>query len=173
MTFIHPTVELNKTAKIGLNTKIWHYSQIRENVVIGKNCIIGKNVYIDFGIKIGDNCKIQNNTCIYHGTTIENGVFIGPGCIITNDKNPRAINEDGSLKTNSDWKVGIVYIKKGSSIGAGSIILPGITIGQFAMIGAGSVVTKSVSDYTLVYGNPGRILGKVDKEGRLIQNNKK
>lgn len=161
MSYIHPTAEVDKTAIIGNNTKIWHYVQIRENVIIGDNCIIGKNVYIDFGVNIGDNCKIQNNACIYHGTTIEDGVFIGPGCIITNDKNPKAINEDGSLKTNSDWEVKKVHISKGASLGAGSIILPSITIGQFAMIGAGSVVTKTIPACTLAYGNPAVIHGKV------------
>lgn len=165
MSNIHPTVEIDKTAIIGKNTKIWHYAQIRENVIIGDNCIIGKNVYIDFGVKIGNNCKIQNNSCIYHDTTIESGVFIGPGCIITNDKHPRAINADGSLKKNHDWEVGKIHIKNGASLGAGSIILPNVIIGKFAMIGAGSIITKNVSDYSLVYGNPAKVHGIVKRNG--------
>ena len=156
MNNIHPTAEIDKSAIIGKNTKIWHFSQVRENVIIGDNCIIGKNVYIDFGVKIGNNCKIQNNSSIYHGTLIKDGVFIGPHVILTNDKYPRAINPDGTLKTNSDWDVGKIIIKSGASIGAGSVILPNVTIGKNAMVGSGSVVTKNVDDNGLVYGNPAK-----------------
>lgn len=164
MSNIHPTVEIAESAIIGKNTKIWHYSQIRENVAIGNNCIIGKNVYIDFGVKIGDNCKIQNNSSIYHGSIIENGVFIGPHVILTNDKYPKAINSDGILKTASDWEVGNINIKSGASIGAGSVILPNVTIGENAMVGAGSVVTRNVPDNSTVYGNPAMVHRKVGKE---------
>lgn len=166
---IHKTAEIGKNTSIGNNTKIWHYAQIRENVTIGSNCIIGKNVYIDVGVVIGDNCKIQNNTSIYLTTIIEDGVFIGPHVIITNDKTPRAVDIKGNLKTSKDWKAGTVIIKKGASIGAGSIILPNITIGQFAMIGAGSVVSHNVLDYALVYGNPAKVYGKVDKSGKIVE----
>lgn len=163
---IHETADVSNKANIGKNTKIWHQAQVRENVKIGENCIIGKNVYIDFGVEIGDNVKIQNNSSIYHGSKIEDGVFIGPHVILTNDKTPRAINPDGTLKTDHDWEEGKTLIKKGASIGAGSIILPDTTIGEFAMIGAGSVVTKDVPDYCLTYGNPAEIKGKVCKCGK-------
>lgn len=158
---IHETAEVSKEAKIGTNTKIWHYCQIRENAEIGENCILAKGVYIDFGVKIGNNCKIQNRASIYHGTVVEDGVFVGPHVVITNDKNPRAINFDGSLKSNKDWEEKGARIKKGASIGAGSIILPGITIGKFALVGAGSIVTKDVPDFALVYGNPAELKGYV------------
>jgi UDP-2-acetamido-3-amino-2,3-dideoxy-glucuronate N-acetyltransferase len=160
---------ISKDAEIGKNTKIWHFTQIRENAKIGDNCIIGKNVYIDSGVKIRNNVKIQNNSSIYHGSEIEDGVFIGPHVCLTNDKLPRAITEDGKLKTEKDWKVGKILVKKGASIGAGSIILPDVTIGEFAMVGAGSVVTKDVPDYGLVYGNPAKPQGKVDKSGKKIK----
>jgi|SRR3989338_7375243 len=168
--FSHPTAEISPGSKIGKNTKIWHYSQIRQGVSIGKNCILGKAVYVDFDVRIGNNVKIQNRASVYHGTTIEDGVFIGPHVIFTNDKNPRAIDQKGKLKTDNDWKVGKTLVKNGASIGAGSIILPDITIGKYALIGAGSVVTKNIPDYALVYGNPARVHGKVDKSGAVVKN---
>lgn len=163
--FIHKTAEIEKNVHLGENTKVWHFAQIRENVTIGSNCIIGKNVYIDAETIIGNNCKLQNNCSIYHTAIIEDGVFIGPHVIITNDKTPRAITPKGNLKTEADWKAGTVRIKYGASIGAGSIILPNVTIGKFAMIGAGSIVSRDVADFTLVYGNPAKVRGKVDEKG--------
>tara|TARA_Y100000310_G_scaffold274378_1_gene290357 strand:- start:3302 stop:3808 length:507 start_codon:yes stop_codon:yes gene_type:complete len=160
---------VSKDAKIGKNTKIWHFTQVRENVVVGENCILGKNVYIDHDVKIGNNVKIQNNCSIYHGSEIEDGVFIGPNVCLTNDKTPRAINEDGTLKDNKDWTVDKIKVKKGASIGAGSVLLPGIVIGEFAMIGSGSVVTKDVPDFGLVYGNPAKLEGYVDKNGKKVK----
>src|SRR5579884_3853198 len=150
---IHPTAEVSAEARIGNGTRIWNYAQVREGVHIGQQCILGKNVYVDFGVSIGDRVKIQNNVSVYHGVTIEDGVFIGPHACFTNDKLPRAITPDGLLKGQDDWEVGLIRVCTGASIGAGSIILPGVTIGAFAMIGAGSVVTRSVPAHALVYGN--------------------
>jgi acetyltransferase-like isoleucine patch superfamily enzyme len=165
--FKHETAELEDGAKIGKGTKIWHRSQIRRDATLGENCIVAKNVFIDFEVKIGNNVKIQNNSSIYHGVEIMDGVFIGPHVCFTNDKIPRAINEDGSLKTGSDWEITKILVKRGASIGANATILPGVTIGEYAMIGAGSVVTKDVGDFELVYGNPAKTRGKVDKNGQL------
>jgi acetyltransferase-like isoleucine patch superfamily enzyme len=165
---IHPTAEVSKDAKIGKNTKVWHQAQIRENAVIGDNCIISKNVYICAGVKIGSNVKIQNNVSVYQGVTIEDGVFVGPHVCFTNDLFPRAINPDGTLKTSTnaaegagDWHVSDTLVKYGASIGANSTIVCGVKIGKFALIGAGSVVTKDVPDYGLVFGNPARLRGFV------------
>ncbi|MBS3123682.1 N-acetyltransferase [Candidatus Woesearchaeota archaeon] len=165
---IHPTADVSPQAKIGSGVRIWHQSQIREEAEIGDNCIISKNVYVDKGVKIGQNSKVQNNCSLYHGSVLENGVFIGPHCVLTNDKNPRAINADGSLKNDSDWEEGKILIKEGASLGARVVILPGITVGQFAMIGAGAVVTKDVPDFGLVYGNPARLMGFVCRCGRKL-----
>ena len=160
---IHPSAAVSDDSKIGDNTQIWHQCQIREETIIGENCILGKDVYVDIGVNIGDNVKIQNGSNIFHGTTIESGVFIGPGVIFTNDKNPRAINPDGSLKGNDDWQVGETFVLYGASVGAGAIILPGITIGRFALVGAGAVVTHDVPDHAVVTGNPSRPKGFICK----------
>lgn len=166
--YIHLTADLSKKAKIGSGTKIWNQCQVRENASIGKNCILGKNVYVDHDVKIGNNVKIQNNSSIYFGSKIEDGVFIGPNAYLTNDKTPRAITKEGKIKTSKNWIAGKILIKKGASIGACSVILPDVVIGQFAMIGAGSVVTKDVPDFALAYGNPAEIKGYVCKCGAKI-----
>jgi UDP-2-acetamido-3-amino-2,3-dideoxy-glucuronate N-acetyltransferase len=145
-------------ATIGSGTRIWHYCQVRENVRIGCECVLGKDVYIDFNVEIGDRVKIQNGAYIYHGTTIESGVFVGPRVIFTNDKWPSSINPDGTLKGNNDWEVGEIRVCYGASIGAGAIILPHVTIGRFALVGAGAVVTRDVPDHALVVGNPARLV---------------
>lgn len=169
MVFIHPTADVSAKAKLGEGTKVWNWAQIRENADIGRNCIISKSVYIDFGVKIGDNVKIQNNVSVYHGVTIERGVFLGPHVCFTNDKIPRAVNPDFSLKSADDWVVCPTLVKEGAAIGANSTILPGVTIGRFALIGAGSVVTKDIPDFGLAYGNPAKVVGRVDAHGRKTQ----
>jgi acetyltransferase-like isoleucine patch superfamily enzyme len=134
---------------------------VREGAHIGANCVLSKDVYIDTDVKIGNNVKIQNGVSIYHGVTLEDGVFCGPHCIFTNDKKPRAINSDGTLKSADDWVLSPTLVRTGAAIGAGAIIVCGITIGRWAMIGAGAVVTRDVPDYGLVYGNPARLYGFV------------
>lgn len=158
---VHPTAEVSVGAEIGDGTSIWHHAQIREGARIGANCIIGKGVYIDAGVVIGNNVKIQNYVSIYHGVTIEDGVFIGPHVCFTNDLLPRAVNPDGTLKTGDDWTLVKTLVRHGASIGANSTIRCGLTIGEWAMVGAGSVVTRDVPPYGLVYGNPARLHGFV------------
>lgn len=159
--FVHVSADVDSQAIVGKGTKIWNQAQVREGVCIGRNCIIGKGVYIDFDVAIGDNVKIQNGCCVYHGVTLEDGVFLGPGAILTNDKFPRAINPNGSLKTDADWIVGKILVKQGASLGTGAVVLPGVTIAAFAMVGAGTVVTKDVPEHGLVVGNPAQLIGFV------------
>ena len=166
---IHSTAEVSERAHIGEGSSIWHQSQIREDAHIGTNCIISKGVYIDAGVTIGDSVKIQNYVSVYHGVTIEDGVFVGPHVCFTNDLRPRAINPDGSLKSADDWVLSKTLIRRGAAIGANSTIRCGITIGEWAMIGAGSVVTRNVPAYALVWGNPGRLHGFVCPCGEKLE----
>jgi UDP-2-acetamido-3-amino-2,3-dideoxy-glucuronate N-acetyltransferase len=166
---VHDTACVHPRALIGENVKIWNWVQIREDARIGDNSIISKGVYVDFGVRIGCNVKIQNNVSVYHGVTIEDGVFIGPHVCFTNDKSPRAINPDGSLKAGSDWTVSPIVIRFGSSIGANATVIPGITVGKFAMIGAGAVVTKDVPDFGLAVGCPARLVGYVCPCGERLK----
>ena len=158
---IHPTAEVSPDAAIGPGTSIWNQAQVRERARIGSRCVIGKNAYVDVDVHVGDDVKVQNNVSLFHGVTIEDGVFIGPHVCFTNDRVPRAINPDGSLKTDADWEVSPTLVRHGAALGANSTILPGITIGRWAMIGSGSVVTRDVGDHELVAGNPARRLGSV------------
>jgi UDP-2-acetamido-3-amino-2,3-dideoxy-glucuronate N-acetyltransferase len=166
---IHSTAEVSPKAQIGSGTRIWNLVQIREGVIIGQNCIIGKDVYVDFDVKIGNNVKIQNSALIYHGVSLEDGVFVGPQVCFTNDRIPRAITLDGSLKGNDDWVVGPILVKYGASVGAASVILPDVIIGRFSLIGAGAVVTHNVPDHGLVVGNPARLVGYVCHCGRKME----
>ena len=168
MIRIHPTADVSPKAQIGEGTSIWHQCQVREGVQIGEQCILGKNVYVDFGVPIGNRVKIQNNCSVYHGATIEDGVFLGPHVVITNDLYPRAINPDGTLKGNDDWEIGPVRICYGASIGAATVILPGVTVGRFALVGAGAVVTRDVPAHGLVVGTPARLIGYVCRCGRPL-----
>jgi UDP-2-acetamido-3-amino-2,3-dideoxy-glucuronate N-acetyltransferase len=159
MIRIHPTADVSPRAVIGDNTSIWHQCQVREGACIGEECILGKNVYVDFGVQIGSRVKIQNNCSVYHGVTLEDGVFLGPHVVLTNDRYPRAINPDGSLKGTDDWEVSPIRICYGAAVGARSVILPGVTIGRFALVGAGSVVTHDVPPHGLIVGAPARLIG--------------
>lgn len=165
MATIHPQTEIAPTAIIGEGSQIWHGVQIREGARLGTHCIVGRNVYIDNDVQIGNQVKIQNNAALYHGLTVEDGVFIGPQVIFTNDRVPRAIRPDGALKTGADWMVSGTHVCYGAAIGAGAIIIAGLTIGRWAMVGAGAVVTRNVADHALVVGNPARLIGYVSAGG--------
>ncbi|MBO5239586.1 MAG: N-acetyltransferase [Lachnospiraceae bacterium] len=155
--FVHDTAIVEEGANIGEGTRIWHHAHVRTGSTIGKNCNIGKNCYVDLGAVIGSGVKIQNNVSVYHGVVIEDDVFVGPAAVFTNDFYPRAFI--------NDWKVSKTLIKKGASIGANATIVCGNTIGEYATIGAGSVVTKDVKPHALMVGNPARQIGWVCKCG--------
>ena len=166
--YIHPTAEVSSSSDIGAGTRIWGQVHVREHTHIGERCNIGKGVYIDTHVQIGSNVKIQNHVSLFEGVTLEDGVFIGPHVCFTNDLLPRAITPDGKLKSADDWMITPTLVKYGASIGAGSTIICGITIGEFALIGAGSVVTRDVPPHTLIFGNPARQHGYVCRCARKI-----
>ncbi|MFC1674297.1 acyltransferase [Candidatus Omnitrophota bacterium] len=155
--YIHSSAEVSERAKIGVKTRIWHFAHIREDASIGKNCSISKDVYVDVGVSIGNNVKIQNGVSVYKGVTVEDEVFLGPNATFSNDLYPRVLP--------ADWKILPTLIKKGASVGANATIVCGVTLGEYSMVGAGSVVTKDVPAYGLVVGNPARLKGFVCKCG--------
>ncbi len=165
MIKIHPQAEVSPEAQIGDGTMIWRNVQIRENAQVGEKCIVGQGAYIEYDVVVGNNVKIQNNASLYAGLTLEDGVFIGPHVVFTNDKIPRGINPDGSLKSTADWTVGRTKVCYGAAIGACAVIVTGVTIGRWAMVGSGAVVAKDVPDHALVVGSPARIIGYVSAKG--------
>ncbi len=158
---VHPTAIVDDGAHIGGGTRIWHHAHVRAGAVVGGDCVIGKGVYIGAGVHIGDHCKIQNNAQVYEGATLADGVFVGPGVIIANDRRPRAVTPAGLPKSEDDWTMVRAVIGTGASIGAGAVIVPPLTIGAWAMVAAGSVVTADVASHALVAGIPARQIGWV------------
>lgn len=160
--FVHSSAFVDPGAEIGAGTKIWHYSHIMKGAQIGERCVIGQNVNIDGGTNIGRNVKIQNNVSVYTGTTIEDDVFLGPSCVLTNVSNPRSQVNRHALYEKT-------VLKRGCTIGANATLVCGVTIGRYAFIGAGTVVTKNVPDYALVLGNPGRQVGWMSRHGHRLR----
>ena len=161
--YVHESSYLDDNVVIGNNTKIWHFCHIQSGAMIGENCSLGQNVNIANNVHIGSEVKIQNNVSVYEGVEIEDGVFLGPSCVFTNDLTPRAKYPKG----HGNYKKTIV--KEGASIGANATIVCGHTVGQYAMVAAGAVVTKDVPDYALAAGVPARVIGRVDKEGNITE----
>ena len=164
-----PTADVSDDARIGEGTKIWHLAQIRENASLGHGCIIGRGAYIGAGVSAGDNCKIQNYALVYEPAELGHGVFVGPAAVFTNDHNPRAVNPDGSVKSATDWEPVGVHVGDGAAIGARAVCVAPVTIGRWAMIAAGSVVTKDVPDFALMAGVPARQLGWVGHSGLRLR----
>jgi len=160
-TFVHATAVVDPRAEIGDGTRVWINVQVREHARIGRDCVISKDAYIDHAVQIGDRCKIQNGVSVYHGVTLGDDVFVGPNACFTNDKVPRAFN--------TDWKITETRIERGASLGANCTIICGVTVGEYAMVAAGSVVTHDVPPYTLVMGSPARPYARIDKAGNKLE----
>ena len=165
---IHPTAEVEPGAEIGDGTRVWHHCHVRAGAKIGAECVLGYGVYVDAGVVIGDRCKLQNRVSVYRGATLEDGVFVGPHVTFTNDMHPRAVSPDGRSLSDADWPALPTLVQEGASIGAGAVILPGLTIGRWAMVAAGSLVSHDVPDHALVAGNPARPAGYVCSCGRTL-----
>lgn len=166
---ISPDADVDARARVAESARVWGLAQIREDASVGENCVIGRGAYIDVGVSLGDNCKIQNNALVYAPAVLEDGVFVGPAAIFTNDTFPRAINPDGSLKSGSDWESVGVTVQRGAAIGARAVVLGGVEIGEWALVAAGSVVTRDVPSHALVAGAPARRVGWVGADGLKME----
>jgi len=162
---IAPTADVYQRARVAASARIWALAQVREDAVVGENCIIGRGAYIDAGVIVGDNCKIQNHALVYAPAVLEEGVFVGPAVVFTNDTFPRAVKPDLTLKDAHDWEAIGVTVRRGASVGARSVVLGGVEIGEWALIAAGSVVTKDVPAHGLMVGSPARRVGWVGASG--------
>jgi len=162
---IQESADVSASAKIGDGASIWHYAQVREDAVIGANVIIGRGAYVGSGVSIGANSKIQNYALVYEPAVVEAGVFIGPAVVLTNDEYPRAVNPDGTQKSGHDWKPQGVTIREGASIGAKSVCIAPVEIGAWALVAAGSTVSKDVPAFALVAGTPAKRIRWVGRAG--------
>jgi UDP-2-acetamido-3-amino-2,3-dideoxy-glucuronate N-acetyltransferase len=156
--FVHSSAYVDEPCEIGEGTKVWHFSHVMPKCKLGKRCILGQNVHVATGVIIGDNVKIQNNVSLYDGAVIEDDVFLGPSCVFTNINNPRSQIVRRSMYEKT-------LVRRGASVGANSTIVCGTTVGRYAFIAAGAVVTKDVPDYALIMGVPGRVVGWMSRHG--------
>lgn len=157
--------DVDERASIGAGTLVWHLAQVREGATIGEQCVIGRGAYIGPGVKLGNKCKVQNHALVYEPAIVGDGAFIGPAVVFTNDYFPRAVTPDGELKSGEDWDAVGVVVREGASVGARAVCVAPVTIGRWAMVAAGSVVTKDVPDFALVAGVPARRIRWVGRAG--------
>lgn len=169
MIRIVDSADVSPDAVIGEGSSIWHLAQVREGAVLGENCIVGRGAYIGTGVHLGDNCKVQNYALVYEPASLANGVFIGPAVVLTNDHNPRAINPDGTLKDAHDWELVGVTIGEGAAIGARAVCVAPVSIGAWATVAAGAVVTRDVPAFGLMVGVPARRVGWVGRSGVRLE----
>lgn len=169
MTYIADSADVSDEAELGEGTKVWHLAQVRENARLGANCIVGRGAYIGTGVTMGENSKVQNYALVYEPASLGKGVFIGPAVVLTNDTYPRSVSPDGALKSAHDWTPVGVTIEDGASIGARAVCVAPVTIGTWATVAAGAVVTKDVPAYGLMAGVPARRLGWVGRAGHPLR----
>jgi acetyltransferase-like isoleucine patch superfamily enzyme len=162
---VHATADVDESVDLGPGTTVWHLAQIRENARLGSGCIVGRGAYVGPGVVIGDRVKLQNYALVYEPARLEDQVFIGPAVILTNDLFPRSTDGSGKLKRPADWEALGVVVRRGASVGARAVILPGVVVGSWALVAAAAVVTKNVPDFALVAGVPARRIGWVGRAG--------
>lgn len=160
--FVHESAVIDRGARIGVGSRIWHFCHVMADAEIGRDCILGQNVFVAGGVRIGDGVKVQNNVSLYAGVEVEDHVFLGPSCVLTNVINPRA-----NLERKHEYRR--TRLRKGATVGANATILCGITLGEWCFIGAGAVVTRDVPDYALITGNPGRQRGWMSRGGHRLR----
>lgn len=165
---ICPTADVDSTAQLGPGTTVWHLAQVREKAQLGRQCIIGRGAYVGPGVVIGDRVKLQNYALVYEPARLEDEVFIGPAVVLTNDVYPRSADVKGSLKRPTDWDAFGVVVRRGASVGARAVILPGVVIGRWALVAAGAVVTREVPEFALMAGMPARRIGWVGRAGSKL-----
>lgn len=163
------TADVSDDVELGDGTAIWHLAQVREGARLGEGCVVGRGAYIGSGVRMGHHCKVQNYALVYEPATLADGVFVGPAVVFTNDHFPRAINSDGSLKSAHDWEPVGVTVERGASIGARAVCVAPVTIGAWATVAAGAVVTKDVPPYALMMGVPARQVGWVGEAGTPLR----
>lgn len=162
---VQDSADVSADAQLGDGTSVWHLAQVREGAVLGENCIVGRGAYVGTGVRMGDNCKLQNYALVYEPAVLGDGVFVGPAVVFTNDHFPRSVDPDGKLKRGDDWEAVGVTVEDGASIGARAVCIAPVTIGRWAMVAAGSVVTKDVPAFALVAGVPARRIRWVGRAG--------
>jgi UDP-2-acetamido-3-amino-2,3-dideoxy-glucuronate N-acetyltransferase len=163
--YVDSTAIVDEKAVIGDGTKVWHFVHVRENAEIGRDCVLGDFVHVGRGVKIGNGVKLENRATVYEGVKIEDRVFVGPHVTFTNDLYPRSFS--------TDWKIVETLVKEGASIGAGAVVVCGVTIGEYALIGAGSVVTDDIPSHAVAYGNPAEVRGFACKCGKKLKEEEK
>ena len=162
------SADVDARARIGAGSRIWHLAQIREDATLGRNCTVGRGAYVGPGVVLGDNVKLQNHALVYEPARLGDGVFVGPAAVLTNDEYPRAVTPDGRLKSADDWTAVGVTVGDGAAIGARAVCVAPVTVGRWALVAAGAVVTKDVPDFALVVGVPARRVGWVGRAGQPL-----